>query len=101
MRAGQEDDLCRHDATARKSHTESPNQRYGDQTNYEGAARKVGNERSPMHPRHQARLANKGGAASPSGDRRGSSEGNRGNAPTTPGRSKMRSTGRGDETVKS
>ena len=100
-RGGREDDLRRHDATARKSHTESPNHRYGDQTGYDGAARKASNERSPIHPRHQARLANKGGAASPSADRRGSTDGNRGNAPTTPGRSKMRSTGRGDETVKS
>jgi RPM1-interacting protein 4 len=98
-RATQENDLRRHEAAARKLHAESPNHRYGDQS-YDGAARKAGNERSPMHPRHQARLANKGGASSPSGDRRGSSEGNRGNAPTTPGRSKMRPTGRGDETVK-
>ncbi|XP_047071536.1 RPM1-interacting protein 4-like isoform X1 [Lolium rigidum] len=75
-RATREDDLRRHDATARKA----------------------SNERSPMHPRHAARLANKGGGASPSGDRRGSAEGNRGNAPTTPGRSKMRPSGRGDET---
>ncbi|KAM0928554.1 hypothetical protein ACQ4PT_002548 [Festuca glaucescens] len=97
-RATREDGLRRHDATARKSHTESPNHKYGDQTSYDGAARKASNERSPMHPRHAARLANKGGGASPSGDRRGSTEGNRGNAPTTPGRSKMRPSGRGDET---
>ena len=97
-RTTREDDLRRHEPTARKSHAESPNHRYGpDQTSNDGAARKASTERSPMHPRHQARLANKAGAASPSGDRRGSS----GNAPTTPGRSRMRSTGRGDETVES
>uniref|UniRef100_A0ACD6A8L6 Uncharacterized protein n=1 Tax=Avena sativa TaxID=4498 RepID=A0ACD6A8L6_AVESA len=97
-RATREDDVRRHEVTAQKPNAESPNHIYGDQMNYDGAARKAGNERSPMHPRHAARLANKGGAASPSGDRRGSTEGNRGNAPTTPGRSKMRPSGRGDET---
>nr|ACN35482.1 unknown [Zea mays] len=57
-------------------------------------------ERSPLHPHHQARLVNRGGVSSPSWERRGSSEGNRGAAPTTPGRSsKMRPGGRGDETV--
>ncbi|KAM3318375.1 hypothetical protein ACQJBY_035863 [Aegilops geniculata] len=90
-RATREDDLRRHEAAARKTHAESPNHRYGDQTNYDGAARKASNERSPIHPRQHARLANKGGVSSPIADRRGS-------APTTPGRSKMRPTGRGDET---
>uniref|UniRef100_A0A453MI16 RIN4 pathogenic type III effector avirulence factor Avr cleavage site domain-containing protein n=3 Tax=Triticinae TaxID=1648030 RepID=A0A453MI16_AEGTS len=85
------EDLRRHEAAARKTHAESPNHRYGDQTNYDGAARKASNERSPIHPRQQARLADKGGVSSPIADRRGS-------APTTPGRSKMRPTGRGDET---
>jgi RPM1-interacting protein 4 len=56
-------------------------------------------ERSPLHPHHQARVVNKGGVSSPSWERRGSSEGHRGMAPTTPGRSKMRPSGRGDETV--
>ena len=36
---------------------------------------------------------------SPSWERRGSSEENHGTAPTTPGRSKMRSSCRGDEAV--
>ncbi|KAL6909555.1 hypothetical protein ACP4OV_001836 [Aristida adscensionis] len=97
-RASREDDLRRHEATARKPYTDSPNHRYGDNTNYDGAARKTSIERSPIHPRHQARIANKGGVSSPSWERRGSSEGNRGAAPTTPGRSKLRSGGRGDET---
>uniref|UniRef100_A0A0D9W1D3 RIN4 pathogenic type III effector avirulence factor Avr cleavage site domain-containing protein n=1 Tax=Leersia perrieri TaxID=77586 RepID=A0A0D9W1D3_9ORYZ len=74
--------------------------RYGAHTNDDNAARKTGIEKSPIHPRHQARVANKGGVSSPSRDRRGSSEGNRGSAPTTPGRSKFRPSGRGDETVK-
>ncbi|OEL31586.1 hypothetical protein BAE44_0007394 [Dichanthelium oligosanthes] len=97
-RANREDDLRRHEAPARKPYAESHNHKYGDHTNYDSAARKTGMERSPLHPHHQARVVNKGGVSSPSWERRGSSEGNRGTAPTTPGRSKMRSSGRGDET---
>ncbi|KAG8061778.1 hypothetical protein GUJ93_ZPchr0003g17137 [Zizania palustris] len=96
-RTNREDELRRHEPTVRKPHAESPNHRYGD-PNYDSAARKTGVEKSPIHPRHQARIANKGGISSPSRDRRGSSEGNRGTAPTTPGRSKFRPSGRGDET---
>ncbi|XP_062213018.1 RPM1-interacting protein 4-like isoform X2 [Phragmites australis] len=93
-RAYQEDDLRRHEATARKP----PNHRYSDHTNHDSAVRKTSMEHSPIHPRHQARIVNKGGVSSPPWERRGSSEGNRGAAPTTPGRSQMRSSGRGDET---
>jgi RPM1-interacting protein 4 len=92
-RANREDELRRQEATARKPYAQSPNHRYGD-----NAARKNGVERSPLHPRQQARVSNRG-VSSPSWERRGSSEGNRGTAPTTPGRSKMRSSGHGDETV--
>jgi RPM1-interacting protein 4 len=97
-RSNREGDLRQHETTVRKPYAESPNHRYGDHTNYDNAVRKTGIEKSPVHPRHQARAANKGGVSSPSRDRRGSLEGNRGSAPTTPGRSKFRSTGRGDET---
>jgi len=97
-RADREDDLRRHEATAGKPYAESPNHKHSDHTNYNSAARKTGMERSPLHPHHQARVVNKGGVSSPSWERRGSSEGNRGNAPTTPGRSRMRPSGRGDET---
>jgi len=96
--ADREDDLRRHEATAGKPYAESPNHKHSDHTNYNSAARKTGMERSPLHPHHQARVVNKGGVSSPSWERRGSSEGNRGNAPTTPGRSRMRPSGRGDET---
>ncbi|TVT96979.1 hypothetical protein EJB05_03592 [Eragrostis curvula] len=97
-RANREDELRRQEATARKPYAESPNHRYGDNANYENAARKNSAERSPLHPRQQARIVNKGGVSSPSWERRGLSEGNRGAAPTTPGRSKLRSSGHGDET---
>ncbi|KAL5210704.1 hypothetical protein ABZP36_006327 [Zizania latifolia] len=97
-RTNREDDLRRHETTDQKPYADSPNHRYGDHTNYDSAARKNCVEKSPIHPRQQARIANKGGVSSPSRDRRGSSEGNRGTAPTTPGRSKFRSSGRGDET---
>ncbi|KAJ1292715.1 hypothetical protein BS78_01G011400 [Paspalum vaginatum] len=97
-RANREDGLHRHEAAARKPYAESPNHKYSDHALYDSAARKTGMERSPLHPHHQARLVNKGGVSSPSWERRGSSEGNRGTAPTTPGRSKMRSSARGDET---
>uniref|UniRef100_A0A0A9F9X9 RIN4 pathogenic type III effector avirulence factor Avr cleavage site domain-containing protein n=1 Tax=Arundo donax TaxID=35708 RepID=A0A0A9F9X9_ARUDO len=96
--ANRDDDLHRHEATARKPYADSPNHRYGDHPNYDTGARKTSTERSPIHPRHQARIVSKGGVSSPSWERKGSSEGNRGAAPTTPGRSKMRSSGRGDET---
>jgi RPM1-interacting protein 4 len=98
-RANREDELRRQEVTVRKPYAESPNHRYGDNASYDNAARKNGMERSPLHPHHQARIVNKGGVSSPSWERRGLSEGNRGAAPTTPGRSKMRSSGHGDKTV--
>lgn len=97
--ANREDDLRRHEAPARRPYAESATHKHGVNTSYDSAARKTGTERSPLHPHHQARVVNKGGVSSPSWERRGSSEGHRGAAPTTPGRSKMRPSGRGDETV--
>ncbi|XP_043707442.1 RPM1-interacting protein 4 [Telopea speciosissima] len=56
-------------------------------------------EQSPIHPQ-QARVAGKGsGVSSPSWERKGSSEHNHGLAPATPGRSRLRSTTRADETL--
>lgn len=56
-------------------------------------------EPSPLHPYHQARLGNKSSAvSSPSSERKGASEGSHGLAPLTPGRSRLRSVTRGDET---
>ncbi|CAD6207646.1 unnamed protein product [Miscanthus lutarioriparius] len=97
-RANREDDLRRHEAPARRPYAESATHKHGVNTSYDSATRKTGMERSPLHPHHQARVVNKGGVSSPSWERRGSSEGHRGMAPTTPGRSKMRPSGRGDET---
>lgn len=101
LRTGSEDPVApkpKDAAFARgKPYAEPATHKHGANTSYE---RKTGMERSPLHPHHQARLVNRGGVSSPSWERRGSSEGNRGAAPTTPGRSsKMRPGGRGDETV--
>ncbi|AQK61596.1 RPM1-interacting protein 4 [Zea mays] len=100
LRTGSEDPVApkpKDAAFARgKPYAEPATHKHGANTSYE---RKTGMERSPLHPHHQARLVNRGGVSSPSWERRGSSEGNRGAAPTTPGRSsKMRPGGRGDET---
>lgn len=101
LRTGSEDPVApkpKDAAFARgKPYAEPATHKHGANTSYE---RKTGMERSPLHPHQQARLVNRGGVSSPSWERRGSSEGNRGAAPTTPGRSsKMRPGGRGDETV--
>nr|DAD23994.1 TPA_asm: hypothetical protein HUJ06_025457 [Nelumbo nucifera] len=56
-------------------------------------------EHSPLHPHYQARVAGRTGVASPSWERKGSSDHGHGLAPLTPGRSQPRS--RGDETVNS
>lgn len=84
---------------------------YGDRGMNSGDPTKRGNrvsgtpdhsiERSPLHPHYQARGVNKGVVNSPSWERKGSSvasHGSHGFAPSTPGRSKVRSVARGDET---
>ncbi|XP_068660577.1 RPM1-interacting protein 4-like [Aristolochia californica] len=48
-------------------------------------------EQSPLHPHYQAKTPTRGGVSSPSWDKRGSHEGSHGLAPTTPGRSRLRS----------
>lgn len=58
-------------------------------------------EHSPVHPHNQARVGGKSSdVSSPSWERKGSSHGSsQGLAPLTPGRSRLRSVTRGDETV--
>ncbi|KAK3008282.1 hypothetical protein RJ639_015350 [Escallonia herrerae] len=90
------DSALRHDTVARKagmSPSDTPKK----------AIRSVGSDRSiehsPLHPHHQAKVGNKGsGVSSPLWERKGSSEGNHGFAPSTPGRSRLRAVTRGDET---
>lgn len=57
-------------------------------------------EHSPLHPHSQVRIGGRGsGISSPSWERKGPLEGGQGMAPSTPGRSRLRSVTRGDETV--
>ncbi|KMT14852.1 hypothetical protein BVRB_3g065750 [Beta vulgaris subsp. vulgaris] len=57
-------------------------------------------DHSPLHPHYQAKISGaKGNAASsPSWEKKGSSEGSHGLAPSTPGRSRLKSVPRGNET---
>lgn len=56
-------------------------------------------EHSPLHPHSQVRIGGRGsGFSSPSWERKGPLEGGQGMAPSTPGRSRLRSVTRGDET---
>lgn len=59
-------------------------------------------EQSPLHPQSQARVGRKGSAvSSPSLNRKGTFESSHGIESSTPGRSRLRSVTRGDETVMS
>ncbi|XP_021745808.1 RPM1-interacting protein 4-like isoform X1 [Chenopodium quinoa] len=54
---------------------------------------------SPLHPHYQANIGTKGTVvSSPSRERKGPSDGGHGLAPSTPGRSRLRSVARGNET---
>lgn len=56
-------------------------------------------DHSPLHPHYQAKIVAKGSTVySPSRERKGSSEGTHCVAPSTPGRSRLRSVPRGNET---
>lgn len=66
----------------------------------------VGSDRSvdhsPLHPHSQLRVVAKStGFSSPSWEKKSTSDGNHGLAPSTPGRSRLRSVTRGDDTVMS
>lgn len=103
------DSPLRHDTVSRKAtNVNSPHHRHGGVSTADGSKRttrqSTGSDRSieqsPLHPNHQARIVNKGsGVSSPSWERKGSAEGSHGVPPTTPGRSRLRSSNRGDETV--
>ncbi|CAL5347699.1 unnamed protein product [Camellia sinensis] len=57
-------------------------------------------DHSPLHPHYQARVGRKvSGVSSPSLEKKGSSEGSHGLSPSTPGRSRLRSVTRGDNTA--
>lgn len=99
---GLTDSPLRHEDVSRKAAVDSPHHRHGGvgptDGSKKGTRHNAGSDRSieqsPLHPHHQARVGNKGsGVSSPSWERKGSTE-----APTTPGRSRLRSVTRGDET---
>ena len=104
------DSPLRHDTVSQKAtNVNSPHHRQGGVSTADGSKRTARQsmgfdrsiEHSPLHPNHQARVVNKGsGVSSPSWERKGSAEGSsHGVPPTTPGRSRLRSGTRGDETV--
>ncbi|XP_026457591.1 RPM1-interacting protein 4-like isoform X1 [Papaver somniferum] len=74
----------------------------GGRTSAAGSERSV--EQSPMHPHYQAKVGGRGGGSGPGSARsspsweKKNSEGSHGLAPSTPGRSRLRSVTRGDET---
>ncbi|KAL3506431.1 hypothetical protein ACH5RR_031813 [Cinchona calisaya] len=93
--------------TANRKTKDSPYHRYGGPSagdTPKRVARQSGGsdrsiEHSPLHPHSQARTGGKGsGGSLPAWERKGSSEGGHGMAPSTPGRSRLRSVTRGDET---
>ncbi|XP_075096981.1 RPM1-interacting protein 4 isoform X1 [Nicotiana tabacum] len=92
--------------TGRRTPMESPHHRYGGLSG--GATPKRASqqsggpdrsiEHSPLHTHSQGRVGGKGGAvSSPSWERKVSSEGSQGLAPSTPGRSRLRSVTKGDD----
>ncbi|XP_020081725.1 RPM1-interacting protein 4-like [Ananas comosus] len=90
-----EDDLRRHDATAQKPSAGSSLHRKAGHVSG-GPEQSI--ERSPLHPRQQARAASKGGVSSPSWERKDSSDGAQGLTSGSAGRARMRTGGRDDET---
>lgn len=104
------DSPMRNETSNRRTPHDSPHHRYGGlsagDTPKRVGKQNVGSDRSiehsPLHPHSQVRTGGKGsGVSSPSWERKGSSEGGHGMAPSTPGRSRLRSVTRGDETVMS
>ncbi|XP_057957634.1 RPM1-interacting protein 4-like isoform X2 [Malania oleifera] len=102
------DPVLHHDAAGRGASADWPHQRHGrvgsgdnpKKVVRQGAGSDRSVEHSPLHPHHQARVGGKGsGVSSPSWERKGSSEGSsHGLGSSTPGRSRLRSGARGDET---
>ncbi|KAK9288461.1 hypothetical protein L1049_016918 [Liquidambar formosana] len=101
------DSSLRNDTVGRRAAADLPHQRHGGVSSGDtlkratrqsaGSDRSI--EHSPLHPHNQARVGSRGSiVSSPSWERKGSSEGSHGFAPSTPGRSRLRSVTRGDET---
>lgn len=91
-----------------RNSSNSPHHRYGgssaSETPKRHARNSVGSDRSidhsPLHPQSQARVGGKGvGVSSPSWERKATYDGSLGLAPSTPGRSRLRSVARGDDSV--
>lgn len=99
------DSPLRHENAGRKSPFESPLHRNaglsaGDTPKRASRQSDRSLEVSPLHPHSHARLGGKGsGVSSPSWERKGSSEGGRGIAPSTPARSRLRPVAKVDDTV--
>lgn len=91
-----------------RNSSNSPHHRYGGlsagETPKRHARNSVGSDRSidhsTLHPHSQARVGGKGvGVSSPSWERKATSDWSLGLAPSTPGRSRLRSVARGDDSV--
>lgn len=99
------DSPFRHETAGRRNSSNSPHHRYGGSsagdTPRRQARHSIGSDRStdhsPLHPHSQARVGGKSiGVSSPSWERKAPSDGSQGLAPSTPGRSRLRSVNRGD-----
>lgn len=102
------DSPLHHDTVGQRFSSDSPLHHHGGSSGdvHKRAMRQsVGSDRSiehsPLHPHNQARVGGKSNdVSSPSWERKGSSQGSSHSlAPSTPGRSRLRSVTRGDETV--
>ncbi|XP_057766303.1 RPM1-interacting protein 4-like isoform X2 [Salvia miltiorrhiza] len=100
------DSPLRHETAGRRNSSNSPHHRYGGSsagdTPKRHARNSVGSDRStdhsPLHPHSQARVGGKSiGVSSPSSERKATSDGSQSLAPSTPGRSRLRSVTRGDD----
>ncbi|GFQ04292.1 rpm1-interacting protein 4 [Phtheirospermum japonicum] len=89
-----------------RNSSNSPRHRYGGSSAGDTprivGRRSVGSDRSvdhsPLHPHSQAKTGGRnGGVSSPSWERKATSDGVHGLAPSTPGRSRLRSVTRGDD----
>ncbi|CAA3007387.1 Hypothetical predicted protein [Olea europaea subsp. europaea] len=101
------DSPLRYETAGRRAASELPHHRHGVLTAGDTPRRvprqSVGSdcsvEQSPLHPHSQARVGGNGSRiSSPSWERKATSEGSYGPAPFTPGRSRLRSVTRGDDT---
>ncbi|XP_019184116.1 PREDICTED: RPM1-interacting protein 4-like isoform X2 [Ipomoea nil] len=94
------DSPLQHESAGRKSPLESPLHRNAGETPRRASRQSDRSlEVSPLHPHSHARLGGKGsGVSSPSWERKGSSEGGRGIAPSTPARSRLRPVAKVDDT---